>query len=701
MLTYTNPYTTALASPFKENWLVRLYKNDGTYFGISFSDVTMGDSKAYTGAILNAPSIRESVNFTSGRSQNGNMTLEVANFDISSSTLLKTLYTGNYINQQVKVYSTLNANTDFANAPQIFDGRLESVSATEVGSVKLTIVVKRPWDDIELPNVVATNGVYAPVVYGDYTNNQYQSTENSKLYPAPYLTSEGIYLYYADHESEVNVFPHYYDKSARHFAWMARGSSASATTLGVDGISILDSVTRTYRIKPNIDATDTAEMTNPSNAVDDDDSTFAQSTHSVNDGTAEHDLIINLPQISGKVTALTMYLKFDVNYIDNEQSPSHFLDFDYTPVYSGSGTSANIVYDTEIAQSTETVASSGSANINNSGSSHSNYTLTSSVTSNNNKLPDTILFRHKVSQSNNNSNLSLDSTLKIYDIYFVITVQTDTANEPTSAGQEKAELDRVYLAHDGFNISWGSTLAKNPIDIHRDLLYRYLGITATPTNYSTVSSEKNGTMRFYTEIDKFTPIKNYLDKIAYEGGFVFRFRNDGTPVYHHIPNSPSVTSGLTLSHNDIIGLKISHSPLSELVTKFNVRFDKHPAKNEYKSSTSHTSGARSNFYVGSSKENVKEVKLNYLESNVAHTSGNRNASFLDYYNDIIGNVKQIVDFKLVNPTKSYIEVGDIINFDNSNMKIDALSGAWTNLKFIVTSTTRSVGGAVSVQVREI
>ena len=74
---------------------------------------------------------------------------------------------------------------------------------------------------------------------------------------------------------------------------------------------------------------------------------------------------------------------------------------------------------------------------------------------------------------------------------------------------------------------------------------------------------------------------------------------------------------------------------------------------------------------------------------------------MDYYNSILGNVKQIVTFSLMNPTKSYVEVGDIINFDNSNMKIEALSGAWTNLKFIVTATTRTIGGEVSVEAREI
>jgi hypothetical protein len=350
--------------------------------------------------------------------------------------------------------------------------------------------------------------------------------------------------------------------------------------------------------------------------------------------------------------------------------------------------------------STETASSSGTADINNSGTSHSNYNLTTAVGNNNDKMPERINISHYVQQDNNSSNLELTSTLKIYDVWFDVVAESDQANEPSATGQEKAQLDKIYVANPGFNASWGGS-ANKAHEVHRDILYRFLGITTTPTNYNTLESQKSGNVLFYTEVDKLKESKKLLDELAYEGGFVFRFRADGNPVYHFIENSPSVTSGLTLSHQDIVGLVVGHTPLNELITKWNARFEKNPARNEYKQNASHTSSARSNFYVGSSKENVKEVKLKYLKDNVAHTGGNRNASFLDYYNSIVGNVKQIVKFKLINPTKSYIEVGDVINFNNSNMKIESLSGAWTNLKFIVTSTTRAVGGTVNVEAREI
>ena len=215
--------------------------------------------------------------------------------------------------------------------------------------------------------------------------------------------------------------------------------------------------------------------------------------------------------------------------------------------------------------------------------------------------------------------------------------------------------------------------------------------------WSVIEGAKSGSMRFFTEPNKSDSLKNYLDKLAYEGGFVFRFDSQNNPVYHYIDDSPS--ADITLTHSDVIGLSIGHTSLGELITKWVVQYEKNPAGSEYKQKTTHTSSVRTNFFPSGSKENVKDVKLNFLVSDVDHTDGDRNATFLDYYNDILGEPKQTVSFEIVNPTKSNIEVGDVVSF--SSMKVNPLSGDWSTVKFIVTSTNRRVGGQVSVQTREI
>ena len=51
MLTFPSAYNSALSSPFKENWIVRLYSTSSAYIGVSFSDITMDDTEDYYGSI--------------------------------------------------------------------------------------------------------------------------------------------------------------------------------------------------------------------------------------------------------------------------------------------------------------------------------------------------------------------------------------------------------------------------------------------------------------------------------------------------------------------------------------------------------------------------------------------------------------------------------------------------------------------------
>ena len=110
MLTFPNSYNTALASPFRENWIVRLYSASSTYIGIGFDNITMDDSVIYHGCIINRPSIRDSIILESGKTKSSNLSITASNISISSTELAKTLYTGTYINNEVKIYSVLNIN---------------------------------------------------------------------------------------------------------------------------------------------------------------------------------------------------------------------------------------------------------------------------------------------------------------------------------------------------------------------------------------------------------------------------------------------------------------------------------------------------------------------------------------------------------------------------------------------------------------
>ena len=92
------------------------------------------------------------------------------------------------------------------------------------------------------------------------------------------------------------------------------------------------------------------------------------------------------------------------------------------------------------------------------------------------------------------------------------------------------------------------------------------------------------------------------------------------------------------------------------------------------------------------------------------TGEDKNDNFLAYQNSLFGDIYLMVSFDIVNPSKwvdsslDPIEVGDIIDFDNTNMfpetPLGFNSASWSSLNFIITDTTRTLG-KLSVKARSI
>lgn len=723
MLTFPSAYSTALASSFKENWIFRFYDKDGAYIGLSFSDVTMDDSKAYTGAIINAPTVRESINFSNGTSSTGNLGLEIADYTISSNKFSKTLFTGSYVNQTVKVYSTLNSNTAMANAVQIFTGRLISVSMTETEKVKINIVVKRPWDSIDIPNVTGDSGVYTPIAYG-YYGTTLKNSEAVDRFGCPLIegqggdTTSGQLLYAVAKNDSNHMDMAFYDNTIKAFVGTSSFQSATRTVQGQDGKGVRDYLERKYYIRPTSHLlTGSNVWTNPDNILDSDNLnstagslTFSTSqTLSVSDSTTNtktSEIKLFCPNVSGKIISAKLYTKASLT----TTSGCPYSEEKLIIQFNGAGVTTPI--DESNPGSDAHTFTTTDANISDpiyAGSAYHEFDIKAwADTNNSGRFPESITallsLKAIVPQSGNGTDTLIGSA-KLFDMYIYAVVKNDFSDEPT-ASKIEADAQKVLWAGvpTSDNTTWtntsGSTVqATSPMRIHRELLHTHLGVTDTPLlNGGAFDGGANFRYaRCHTEPNKPKPIKRFLDTLAFEGGFVFRFDAQNRPVYHFIENSPS--ADITLTHSDVLELKIAHTSLKELITQWNVQYEKNPAQNEYKQKTSHTSSVRTNFFPANSKENIKDVKLDMIVSNVAHTNGNRNASFLDYYNDILGSVKQLVDFNIVNPTKSNIEVGDVLTF--SSMKVNPLSGDWSSLKFIVTNTNRRIGGQISVQAREI
>jgi len=193
-----------------------------------------------------------------------------------------------------------------------------------------------------------------------------------------------------------------------------------------------------------------------------------------------------------------------------------------------------------------------------------------------------------------------------------------------------------------------------------------------------------------------------LEQLQYEGGFIYS-PNRG---YIHIRDSES--ADVTLSKSDLTNISIGHTPFTELITKMNINYRKHPAENTYiKSVTSTNSTTRTNYNIATA-ENVQEVDLDaYVSPDVPTSpSSNPNDDFYTYYDNIFGSVKATISASIVNP-KFYnhdddadlLGVGSKITF--TNMHPEKIFGkAFTNVIFMITDFSRSPG-IITFTAREI
>ena len=689
-------YANALTSPFKENILVRLYYDASNYTAIALYDQTVS-SVSYTGCILNNPAIRQSIDLKASTAKSANITLNCADATFGSDKLSALLIAGsnNYLNKKVELYSILNDSSSSSDQIKLYTGRLQSVSMDD-SRVNINIVNHMPTDFINLPYSKSTNGVYTPIAYGDYVDNTAQSTENNKLYSAPRVIGSGFGAVYAvtDSISSGAGKAHYYDKNAKSFANLTLlDSSASTSVFGVQTVRVDADLTREHRLKPQYDS---GSWTNATNAIDDDNSTFADSgTQTANNSEATQNYVVKLPSVSGKVTTFKLYVKATLTYTGSASSLD-FVNFRYATTYDSTTSAfANILnVNNPSTSADQTLSTSGAADITNSGTAHSEVDLVSVVNSNDNKLPDTITLQSRAYTTGTGD---VVANVKLYDIWFKIETEEDIQNEPTAAKKAFEDLDRIYIGTDGLDKSWSSGAATKVHEFHRDILYRFLDVTTAPTNYSTLDTARSSWTGRFSNSEPIAS-KDILEQLQYEGGFIFTFNQD-IPKYIFIPDSISADHA-NVTKSQINNLKISHTGIGDLITKMTINYEKNPAQNEYLQTTTYTSSERGN-YNFTTNESVAEVNLDALVGAVSGGS-NRNDSFANYYDKITGTLKLLVSCDFVDPSLgAKVEVGDFVTFDNANMATSPFGGAWTSKNFIVTSVNRKLGAQASVQLQEV
>ena len=217
-------------------------------------------------------------------------------------------------------------------------------------------------------------------------------------------------------------------------------------------------------------------------------------------------------------------------------------------------------------------------------------------------------------------------------------------------------------------------------EAHRDILYSFCDLTAVPDGFSDVETARpDWLVRMW--VHEPTEVKEILEKLQYEGQFIFVWKPDQVPRYVVVKSSYSAGDvDATLTDADIDGIQISHIPLTSIVTKYEVDNTPHPADaSRYMEHETASSSARTALgYTGD--ENTESVELDWLVDQVDE--------WTDARFRVVGNTFARLAFSIVNPAHYALDIGDIVKMD---LSLDAGGADWADVYFMVTDVQRTQG----------
>ena len=722
-LTLPSVYSNATkATNFVENWIIQLYYGDESNFTpIALTDTTVGNV-FYHGIVTNRNlSIRSSLDLARSNAKTGNISIQLANFTYKGDDFSAEIFGGsnNYLNRTVKIYSQLNGDSTLSNCLQVYHGRLVDISHNN-DQIDLMIVERSPWDNIDIPQTKASDtNKYFPVSYGNYTANSTSQDyrTNMTVFPIPVneIRGDEVFALTGIHSISSTAYPHFYDRNLDRFLPVYSDDFSSFDTANESykngyAVRAYHKMPKKFKMKP-VENASTDSWTNGDNAFDrplaDHDSSFTQIVLTqANAGTTTKHFKAKWLRPDHKVDSATMTILYAwtitrLNVVDGTQTCffrnetwSFNDDFDNTDNASKQSTSGTTSVSVQTDGSAEMVSSFNSAN----GWSDTTQIEVRAVVAGLN--PGTCTF-----------------TPQLYDIRANVSTEIDFTDKDQGY-QTLKSIEYLYCGGDGLDKSYngGSGTATCGLEAHRDLLVRFTGYDDTDGNIYNWNSNldiedariDSSAWNIRAWVLESTSLKKILEKIQYEFGFIFKFRADGVGSYWYIKNSYSSGDvSVTLKSDDINNLNISTTPFSELITKMDIGFEKHPAQSSYISSVTSedsTNSTRSNLNIGA-KENIKQVNLDYNVNKAGNADvggGNPNDGFADYYMNIYGDIKKIVSCDIVNPAKGYmLETGDIIQFSNTagEMPIEPFGDNWGDY-YMITDLKRSLG-KVSITAREV
>ena len=731
------------------NGVVTTHSDNAQIFFDNFTPISFADTyfeSVYSrGVITSEPSIRESIDLEKSTAKTGNVTIKMANFKYQGVDFSKELFNGDrsYVNRICKIYIQPNTANLRADSLLVYTGRLINFNHNH-GSITLSIEARTPWDGVEIPQVKTSRGNYYPIAYGDYTPNDGTELDFNSgsdiddykkritLYPIPIERQKGLTLFAlsGDWSQSANAYPHFYEKATDALIPLANDDSTfssldTANEVYEDGYAVKfhQNLVRASLIKVD----QMTEVSNSSpftwasnqNATDGDllNTNTSQRCTIIGDfvDNAKGTTKFSMPNLVGFPLLLQVNFSFTCTITLASSSGSGQIQIQLIDESFGNNQILGYWAFTGNATSNSTFVKTAGGNNDTSSLFYfqNPYSTSSNMLADGNGFGGDLELSLKCFR-NGNLTGELTGTLELFDIG----IRADTAidfSETTKAGKSIAgktlsDIEYVYSGGDGLpDNGWNSGGAITEIhEAHRDLLERFTdfrnhenlnyGASRHPTNWSSgtnVNSIKDWGIRYW--VNEPILLSKALEELQYNGGFIGRYNSQGEYCYNFIPDS--ITTDFTITKKEISNLEISLTPFSKVITSMDIEYQKHPATNKYKEKIEATNSTSITAYDIESNENKKTIKLNALVSAPASAPAtNPNDDFYTYYNNIMGSVKHLLSFTVINPSYFGIDVGDFLAFDD--IGVDPFGGSWSSRDFIVISLSRK-RGELKIKAREI
>ena len=721
MLSLSTEYAAqSSAKNIVSDWLLELsYEDsvdgDGTFY---FSGKTRTVTNTYLGNVLDWGAIDESIDIRNSQSSTSDIQIVLANSYANDSGLLSAeLFGGNqkFINQDVLIKSWI-PDLSLTNSLTLFKGRLTDIKHN-LDTVTLTIEKRSPWDRLKMAKEVTDNNrIRFPLAYGDYTRNV--STVSSKdfctgfdLFPTPVndIIGQGLMcLLPARTAKPTSANAHYYEPSIDAFIPLDPVAPDVAVKTDYQGgyaVAAPYTLKRGFDYRPTaISTSDPAEFTDPEKAIDGNTGTYAIKSYSgVGTVVAGFELIVDVPSIDGNITDIDIAIKYAIT-LDGTSGADASVEI-WDASYGASAPELEIVN----TNGTPGTTVSGAETIHSVGGYTTVSWFTGDRYSADNTFPSSIDLRGIFADIVPAEDVIGD--VKIYDIILRIQSEVDFSAEEGAGYSKINSLGELYNGTDGFlqKFTGGSGLAEYPHDIYRDMLDRYASWDAGNLNWvfsngalwaaSSIDTDRNWACRWWTTEQ--LKLREVLNQLQFEGGFMWLFDNTVSTRKARVIyvkssySSADVVSpyGATLDYGDIANIDISITPLSEIVTKRTLNFQRHPAdERRYIQSNSKTNTNRADYNLDTD-ENAIEQNLDFL------TATGDVDDLLDYYDNIVGEPKLIVKCDLLNPVNWALQVGDIVNF--ANMAYDPYGKDWTTPIYFMCTRTNVSPNKFTATFREV